>query len=244
VCVYYFEKCKNDTPGKESVMRHRIRLLAALLLFVGLMVVTAGATGSATSRTDPNEEVTLEITIRHSGLFSRKTTVIRYRKSDKAIIAVRENGKEVPEEKLEEYRQLLGEALEVSELQDLIPELDAVNRTFESVRVPDTEKFRELQGVMRKLDGLESEFARTQMELMRVRQKLIKYEVAIDEIQMELERNDIDLAKNSEIVIRDRWLYVDDERMPRELSERCIAIFEEITGEKMESHGTALQWKR
>jgi len=225
-------------------MRQRIQVLAILLLFTALTASIARGATLTSSETDATEEATVEITIRHSGLFSKKTTVIQYRPNDKVIIAVRENGKSVPKEKLEQYRQLLGEALEVSELQDLIPELDAANRTFESYRVPDHEKFEELQSVMRKLGGLESEFAKTQMELLQMRKKLVAFGVAIDEIQMELEEGGIDLSDNSKIVIRDRWLYVDGDRMPRELSDRCIAIFEEITGEKVDSLGTTLQWNR
>lgn len=223
-------------------MRQRMQSMPVLFLFTALMATIVG-TASTMSETDRTEEIALEITIRHSGLFSRKTTVIRYRSGDKAIVAVRENGNNVAEDKLEQYRQMLGDALEVSELQDLIPQLDAANRTFETFGVPDAEKFEELESVLGRLDGLESEFARTQTELLRVRQKLIKYGVVIDRIKTELERSGVELREYDEIVIRDGWLYVDDERMSRELSERCIAIFEEVTGEEVDARGTTLKWK-
>jgi len=99
-----------------------------------------------------------------------------------------------------------------------------------------------MQSVISKLDGLESDFARTNLEVLRMQKRLVEYKAVVEKIEQELKKSGVKLTDKSEIVIRDGWVYVDDERMSRELSERCIAIFEKSGVEQVDSRGTSLRW--
>lgn len=75
------------------------------------------------------------VTIKLSGIGRQnKATVIRYRKSDFAIVAVTENGKDIPPDRWGEYKDQLTKALEYPRIRDLLIRIDEFKKslTYES----------------------------------------------------------------------------------------------------------------
>jgi hypothetical protein len=227
---------------RGKAMKQEKRLLPVLLVIAGLTLPVAGQAVPVQAGGEQTTEATRRMTLKHSGLFSTKKTVIEYRPGDRTIVSVRENGRQVAEEDLDPYQRMLHEALEVSDLEELIPDLDAANEAFGIRGLSGLEDIEELDAVMGRLGEMESDFARVQLELLEARQKLARYRLFMDALNEELEKSDVD-AWGYEIEITDGWLLVDGKRVPRDLSERCIALFEEITDEKVQSNGTTIQWE-
>ena len=69
-----------------------------------------------------------ELTIRNSGFRSKSTVVIQYRDTDKKIVAVIENGKELPPSEFPRYESVMRIVLELPQIDRLLPEIDKMWR--------------------------------------------------------------------------------------------------------------------
>jgi len=128
-------------------MKGKTRILQSLVVLIlagGPMLLAAGSDvpgprglektrPSAADKAQAPEIGT--VTIKVSGVGRHdKATVIRYRKSDLAIVAVTENGKEKPSDRFDRYRDDLMKALEYPRIRDLLIRIDELKKslTYES----------------------------------------------------------------------------------------------------------------
>lgn len=153
-------------------MKGTIKILTALAVWAlaaGPMIFAAG-----TAFLGPNGQETAKIasadqaqasdigtvTITLSGVGRpRKTTVIRYRKSDFTIIGVNENGKEIPPDKFGRYEEELRKALEYPRIRDLLDRIDAFKKALKSKRPASPEQHRQLDTLLRDLDSFLSQIS-------------------------------------------------------------------------------------
>ncbi len=100
------------------------------------------------------------LTIRNSGFRSKSTVVIKYRDNNKKIVAVTENGKELPQEEFSRYESVMRTVMELPQIDRLLPDIDRAYRRSESPRLSAESKLREMTALSRSLAGLESDVAR------------------------------------------------------------------------------------
>ena len=98
-----------------------------------------------------------KITITRTGVLSRKKlTVIRYRKSDLAIIGVTDNGREIPADQFETYRGVLTQTLEHPRLRELLARIDQVQKALDSGNPLSPELSRQLGRLFAEVDAFAS----------------------------------------------------------------------------------------
>lgn len=100
-----------------------------------------------------------ELRIRNSGFRSRSSVIIRYRDKDKKIVAVIENGKELPGSEFGRYESILHEILELPQINKLLPEMDAMWRELEASELTGEEKYELTRDWIRDLQKMKSERA-------------------------------------------------------------------------------------
>ena len=100
-----------------------------------------------------------ELRIKNSGFRSHSSIVIRYRDKDKKIVAVFENGKELPASEFGRYESVVHEVLEIPRINKLLPEMDEMWRELESSEFPDAKKRELTRELMRDLQAMKSERA-------------------------------------------------------------------------------------
>jgi hypothetical protein len=197
-------------------MKKTIKLSLCLLLVCGLMVsnTLAAQERDTSEKAQGKQKTTIkELTIRNSGFRSRATIVIRYRDEDKKIVEVIENGKKLPPSEFSRYESVMSKILELPQIDRLLPEIDRARRRAESPRISEESKIRETLELRRRLEGLESDVARSyrdlnELQLMnqlnRMTEKIsesseLSQEEKIEQLKAVIEKiNAVQLAKKEE----------------------------------------------
>lgn len=113
------------------------------------------------------------VTITRSGFRKDSKLEIRYRKHDRKIMGVTDNGKEIPENKFHKYEKKLSGALESTTVSERLPEFDDLAKRLDSGDMPDSVKLDEITSVLVEIDKLESGLARTYKGLFEAKQRMI-----------------------------------------------------------------------
>jgi len=144
-------------------MKKTFKFSLCVVLICGLVISTAMAekiTGKPGMDQEKESSEIKELTIRNSGFRSKSTIVIQYRDEDKKIVAVTENGKNLPPSEFSRYESVMRIVLELPQINRLLPEIDKAYRRAESPRISAESKLREMLALKRSLTGLESDVAR------------------------------------------------------------------------------------
>jgi len=144
-------------------MKKTLNFSLCLILICGLVISTTTAQeiqGIQEVTQEKESSEIKELTIRNSGFRSRSTVVIKYRDEDKQIVAVTENGKELPSSEFPRYESVMRIVLELPQIDRLLPEIDRAYRRAESPRISVESKLREMLALKRSLTGLDSDVAR------------------------------------------------------------------------------------
>lgn len=149
-------------------MKKTLNFSLCLILICGLVISTTTAQEIQEIQEVTQEKESSEIkelTIRNSGFRSRSTVVIKYRDEDKQIVAITENGKELPSSEFQRYESVMRIVLELPQIDRLLPEIDRAYRRAESPRISAESKLREMTALSRRLSGLESDVARRYQDM-------------------------------------------------------------------------------
>ncbi len=151
-------------------MKKTFKLSLCVVLICGLMISPTAAneiTGKPGIVQEEESSEIKELTIRNSGFRSKSTIVIKYQDKDKKIVAVTENGKELPPSEFQRYESVMRMVMELPQIDRLLPEIDKMWRKAESARFSEESKLREMTALSRSLTGLESDVARRIQESIR-----------------------------------------------------------------------------
>jgi hypothetical protein len=161
--IFIVDSKKSMNKIKEKDMKKVTKFGLCVLIAFGFAVSTLPAAQEKGKQEGSEERQSSEIkqlTIRNSGFRSKSTVVIRYRADDKKIVEVIENGKKLPAEEFPRYESLIREAMEIPQIDRLLPEIERAKRRAESPRISVESKIREMLALRIRLKGLESETAR------------------------------------------------------------------------------------
>jgi len=152
-------------------MKKILNLGLCVVLVCGLVISPSTAQEKQETQKKVQEKEQSEIkelTIRNSGFRSRSTIVIRYQDKDKKIVAVTENGKELPPEEFSRYESVMRTVLELPQIDRLLPDIDRAYRRAESPLLSAESKLREMTALSRSLAGLNSDVARRYQDMTKL----------------------------------------------------------------------------
>ncbi len=175
-----------------------------------------------------------EITILKSGFLSRDSTVINYRKKDKTIIRVIENGKEVPAKRHHKYEKHVREVDEFEKMSELLPEIKELEVMLESEELTMQEKLMELKEIQLELSDMESELAEQQHLIVEVHRRSIMFDVMRSDLLNYLHGQGFNPPEDVSIieVTRDSFT-VDGVILADSLADNCYDIFDSHRGQKL-----------
>jgi hypothetical protein len=117
---------------------------------------------------EAERDVIEELKIRRSGFRSKDVLIIKYRKRDKIIVEVIDNGKKVPDSEFPRYQSLIQEVFELRQINELLPKIDKTYKKVESARYETSLKLEELKGLLERLKLMNSHIARRYADITRL----------------------------------------------------------------------------
>ena len=135
-------------------------------LYLTFLLVVTGSL--YTQDTPVNNDELGVIKITKSGFFLRDTLIIKYNKFDKSIQSVRDNGKNIPENKFYKYEKQIQEVLEHTKLEDILVEIDEMDDLLKRTDIHDTLKLAELHRIKEYLDAMNFDLADTYLDIYSI----------------------------------------------------------------------------
>ena len=220
--------------------------LVVSMLAAGPMLSTArtsflGPSGQeAAKKASADEAQASEIgtvTITQSGVGRHnKTTVIRYRRSDFSIVAVTENGKEIPADRFGRYQDELMKALEYPRMRDLLDRIKAVKKALESKPPMSREQHLQLDELLRDLDSFLSQVSRAnKTNLGRGFEELAR--VAFQRLARALlvEGEFLSPGEDVRLVLRKSGCALNGRDLPRATSDEILDLWEKCFGTPLQA---------
>jgi hypothetical protein len=167
------------------------------------------------------------VTITKSGFMSKNVLEIKYRESDRQILEVIDNGKQVRKNKFYKYQSKLSSALEIDRIPQIIPDYEDLLKRLESPRLPDSVKLEQLRSSLQSIGEMESELAKTYQQILQSQEHHIKLNLLQEQIRQELEANGYTPKKDvQEILLRLDECQIDGEKLSEDLRKKIQQIYE------------------
>jgi len=210
--------------------------LVVSMLAAGPMLSTArtsflGPSGQETSKKAAAEQDQASdvgtVTITQSGVGRHnKTTVIRYRSSDFAIVAVTENGKEIPPDRFGRYRDELMKALEYPRTRDFLDRIKAVKKALESKPPMSREQRLQLDKLLGDLDDFLAHRSPASQDVQSLYHQLSN--IAFESLARALLLEGGFLSRGEEVrlVLRKSGCALNGRDLPRATSDEILDLWE------------------
>jgi hypothetical protein len=225
-------------------MKGRIRILGAIvfsMLTAGPMLCAAGTAFLVPSGQDEAKKAGAEkdkipeigtVTITQSGVGRRnKVTVIRYRKSDLAVVGVTENGQDIPPGRFERYQEELLKALDYPRMRDLVDRFEETKKYLKNMDPLDRKKRLELDKLLDELSAFLSKAspgrkAGLDPQVRRLSNRV--FETAV--LALVRGRKIVSPGDEVRLVMRRSECELNGRALPPDLSEEILRLWEKTQG--------------
>ena len=220
---------KNHENSNQNEKQYRLFLVILLIT----LILSFPLSKSLASENIQSDSIGTVI-VKKSGFFSDSKLMIKYRKSDKKIVAVVEDNEVIEKNKFYKYNDNLKEILNFDEIESILPELEKINDKIISSNLTKKEKIMQIEEIETRLNKLDDNLARTQKEILKVQKGVINLEIFVDSLIQILSSNDLRIKNEFEIKFKNNNVYYENNILEKEISYSLRTLYERHHDEKID----------